>query len=136
MKTKLTYLLMIIMTMTMALGFTSCGDDDENEVITVSIVGTWTFESEKVSETYEFRSGLSGVHSVVNRDEYGEITTSAQENFEYSLSESNDGTKYVTIVFETTSRKYKYEVTASKLLLYTSATQYFMNIKGDNSGIQ
>ena len=38
MKTKLTYLLMIIMTMTMALGFTSCGDDDENEVITVSIV--------------------------------------------------------------------------------------------------
>ena len=73
MKTKLTYLLMIIMTMTMALGFTSCGDDDENEVITVSIVGTWTFESEKVSETYEFRSGLSGVHSVVNRDEYGEI---------------------------------------------------------------
>ena len=125
MKTKLTYLLMIIMTMTMALGFTSCGDDDENEVITVSIVGTWTFESEKVSETYEFRSGLSGVHSVVNRDEYGVITTSAQENFEYSLSESNDGTKYVTIVFETTSRKYKYEVTASKLLLYTSATQYY-----------
>ena len=47
MKTKLTYLLMIIMTMTMALGFTSCGDDDENEVITVSIVGTWTFESER-----------------------------------------------------------------------------------------
>ena len=43
----------------------------------------------------------------------------------YSLSESNDGTKYVTIVFETTSRKYKYEVTASKLLLYTSATQYY-----------
>lgn len=124
MKTKLTYLLMIIMAITISLVFTSCGDDDD-EVISVSIVGTWTYEGDKISETYEFRSGLSGVHSVVNRDDYGEITTSAQENFEYTLSESNDGTKYVTIVFESSSKRYKYEVTASKLLLYTSSTQYY-----------
>ena len=36
MKTKFTYLLMIIMTMAISLAFTSCGDDDEE-----GPVGLW-----------------------------------------------------------------------------------------------
>ena len=46
MKTKFTYLLMIIMTMAISLAFTSCGDDDEEEgpVGSTSIVGTWSLE--------------------------------------------------------------------------------------------
>lgn len=60
MKTKLTYLLMIIMTMTMALGFTSCGDDDDDVPTggVAMIVGTWTTSDGSI--TFVFNSNGTG----------------------------------------------------------------------------
>lgn len=107
-----------------SVSFISCSDDDVEEVIATSIVGEWYRESDTQSITYTFNSDLKGNYLEINKDEYGEETTRRSENFEYSLSENSNGEKFITMVFESTSRKLEYELTASKLLLYTTSTSY------------
>lgn len=118
----LKYFFWLLVTIT-SVSFMSCGDDVE-EVIATSIVGEWYRESDTQSITYTFNSDLKGNYLEINRDEYGEETTRRSENFEYSLSENSNGEKFITLVFESNSRKLEYELTASKLLLYTTSTSY------------
>lgn len=119
----LKYLFLLLVAMT-SVSFMSCSDDDVEEVIETSIVGEWYRESDTQSITYTFNSDLKGNYLEINKDEYGEETTRTSENFEYSLSENSNGEKFITMVFESSSRKLEYELTASKLLLYTTTTSY------------
>lgn len=119
----LKYFFWLLIAMT-SVSFISCSDDDVEEVIATSIVGEWYRESDTQSITYTFNSDLKGNYLEINKDEYGEETTRRSENFEYSLSENSNGEKFITMVFESTSRKLEYELTASKLLLYTTSTSY------------
>ncbi len=117
------YFFMLLM-LVASISFTSCGDDEVEQVIETSIVGEWFNESETQSITYTFNSTLTGNYLEINFDDYGEETTRTSENFEYSLSENSNGEKFVTIVFENSNRRMQYELTSTKLLLYTSSTVY------------
>ena len=83
MKTKFTYLLMIIMTMAISLAFTSCGDDDEEEgpVGSTSIVGTWSLEGSTPDNPNFMTFGKDGKGT--------EETRSGISNFTYTLSPVN-----------------------------------------------
>lgn len=82
MKTKLTYLLMIIMTMAMSLAFTSCGDDDEEGPVgSTSIVGTWSLEGSTPDNPSIMTFGKDGKGT--------EETRSGISNFTYTLGPVN-----------------------------------------------
>ena len=82
MKTKFTYLLMIIMTMAISLAFTSCGDDDEEGPVgSTSIVGTWSLEGSTPDNPNIMTFGKDGKGT--------EETRSGISNFTYTLSPVN-----------------------------------------------
>lgn len=101
----------------------SCNKDDEEDVTSVSIVGTWSFSAEDgnytVTETYVFNSNLTGSHSerIVYTDN-GQEVSNDRYNFEYNISENSEGLSYVTIVREEGSSRWRYEITNSRLLLF------------------
>lgn len=82
MKTKFTYLLMIIMTMAISLAFTSCGDDDEEGPVgSTSIVGTWSLEGSTPDNPNIMTFGKDGKGT--------EETRSGISNFTYTLNPVN-----------------------------------------------
>ena len=106
----------------------SCKDDDV-EIISTTIVGSWsrTFEDDMntITETYTFNSNLTGLYSTVTKDSDDKQVSEESLSIEYSISDDSDGYNYVTIVEQTKTKRYRYEITASKLLLYTSGDQYW-----------
>ena len=106
----------------------SCKDDDD-EIISTTIVGSWsrTFEDDMntITETYTFNSNLTGLYSTVTKDSDDKQVSEESLSIEYSISDDSDGYNYVTIVEQTSTTRYRYEITASKLLLYTSGDQYW-----------
>ena len=106
----------------------SCKDDDD-EIISTTIVGSWsrTFEDDMntITETYTFNSNLTGLYSTVTKDSDDKQVSEESLSIEYSISDDSDGYNYVTIVEQTKTKRYRYEITASKLLLYTSGDQYW-----------
>ncbi|WP_195281879.1 hypothetical protein [Parabacteroides johnsonii] len=90
MKTKLTYLLMIIMTMTMALGFTSCGDDDD-EKGTGGLNGTqWVYVDKYVDGTIEYIVNFgdgTATYEITIRNAGGTITDTELIYYSYRVSE-------------------------------------------------
>ena len=82
MKTKFTYLLMIIMTMAISLAFTSCGDDDEEGPVgSTSIVVTCYLEGSTTDNPNILTFGKDGKGT--------EETRSGISNFTYTLSPVN-----------------------------------------------
>ena len=118
---------MVLLIVAGCICMSSCKDDD-NEIISTTIVGSWTrtYEDDMntVTETYTFNSNLTGVYNSVTTDSDGTKINDSNEYIEYSISDDSDGYDYVTIVDQTHSRRYRYEITASKLLLYTSSDVY------------
>lgn len=120
------YLSMMLLMLVTSVCMNSCSDDDEaTEVMSTSIVGTWMYEGTDFTRTYVFNSDLTGREIEVSMDSQGAVTSRYEENFEYSISSDSNGYNYVVIVGETTSHRYRYEITASRLLLYTSSNSYY-----------
>lgn len=71
MKTKLTYLLMIIMTMTMALAFTSCGDDDDSPVNTIANVEVTNIDDSTIRDLRVVH--VNNDNEPVKRENLGDI---------------------------------------------------------------
>ena len=78
-----------------------------------------------ITETYTFNSNLTGLYSTVTKDSDDKQVSEESLSIEYSISDDSDGYNYVTIVEQTKTKRYRYEITASKLLLYTSGDQYW-----------
>ena len=89
------------------------------------IIGTWVYESETFSHTYVFNSNLTGREIEVSKDSHGSVTSTYEENFEYSLSSDANGYNYVLIVSESSSTRQRYEITNSRLLLYINSNTYY-----------
>ena len=120
------YLSMVLLMLVTSACMLSCSDDDEpTDVISTSIVGTWVYESETFSHTYVFNSNLTGREIEVSKDSHGSVTSTYEENFEYSLSSDANGYNYVLIVSESSSTRQRYEITNSRLLLYINSNTYY-----------
>lgn len=119
---------MVLLIVAGCICMSSCKDDDD-EIISTTIVGSWsrTFEDDMntITETYTFNSNLTGLYSAVTTDSDGNQVSEETLSIEYSISDDSDGYNYVTIVEQTSTTRYRYEITASKLLLYTSGDQYW-----------
>lgn len=119
---------MVLLIVAGCICMSSCKDDDD-EIISTTIVGSWsrTFEDDMntITETYTFNSNLTGLYSTVTKDSDDKQVSEESLSIEYSISDDSDGYNYVTIVEQTKTKRYRYEITASKLLLYTSGDQYW-----------
>ncbi|WP_293669444.1 hypothetical protein [uncultured Parabacteroides sp.] len=116
MKTKFTYLLMIVMAMTMSLVFTSCGDDDEEEgpVGSTSIVGTWSLEGSTTDNPNIITFGKDGKGT--------EETRSGISNFTYTLSPVNQaGVMPLKLYFIDSSKVLNFDATRTGNTLMLSS---------------
>lgn len=111
--------------MAISICMVSCGDDDDAEVMTSTIVGEWFRETDLVNETYRFNSDGTGFYQIVELDGYGEETGREKVNFEYSLRDTDAGAHYVRIVEKTQTYEMHYDVTATKLLIYLNSGSYY-----------
>lgn len=119
------YLSLLFIMMAMTVCVTSCSDDDEPEVLTASIIGEWHRETKEIKETYKFNANGTGYQQIIEFDEYGQETDNLKTNFEYSLRDTDTGTHYVRIVEKAQTYEMKYDVTISKLLIYTNSGSYY-----------
>lgn len=110
MKTKFTYLWMVVMTMVLALGFTACSDDDEPAGVSASILGEW----EQINDAgtvivINFQSGKRGQinYAFENGD-------SSIENFEYDYIETE---RLLTIINSQLDGQYEVTLTSTTLRL-------------------
>lgn len=71
MKTKLTYLLMIIMTMAISLAFTSCGDDDDSPVNTIANVEVTNIDDSTIRDLRVVH--VNNDNEPVKRENLGDI---------------------------------------------------------------
>lgn len=106
MKTKFTYLLMIVMVMTMSMAFTSCDKEKEPPVIDEStIIGMW-YDTTDDAASFNFKNDGTGV-----------LTTDAgTQNFEYTYSASEKSLK-LWFVGSTTIYNYSVQRTGNTLML-------------------
>ena len=113
------FLSVVLLLVAASVCVSSCNKDDD-EIAETSIIGTWsqTYESGRyeITETYIFRSDLTGINRYIERDADGRTISSEDWNFEYALSESN-GDTYITLVDGESQERYRYEITATRLLL-------------------
>ena len=100
-------------------------DEEENQP---SIIGTWEYSEEidniVATERIEFQSDLTGSVTYTEMDEWGEVLYSEGSKFEYSLSTDSEGITYVIIVEEEVSTRYRYDITATRLLLFIDDNSY------------
>ena len=111
MKTKFTYLWMVVMTMVLALGFTACSDDDDPIGAEASIIGEW--EQINDSGTYfliNFRSDKTGRIEYTYSDGSG----GGNENFEYDYIETE---RSLTIIGSQLDGDYSVTLTSTTLRL-------------------
>lgn len=119
MKTKFTYLLMIVMAMTMSLVFTSCGDDGEEEKVIdeSTIIGMW-YDTTDDAASFNFKNDGTGV-----------LTTDAgTQNFEYTYSASEKSLK-LWFVGTTTIYNYSVQRTGNTLMLTQGSTTIVLKKK-------
>lgn len=83
-------MLTIFMVTLLCVGFTSCGDDDDDTNIAV---GTWVKEEGRRSYTFTFRSNGSGTVVYKYEDSYSGTETDS-EKFSYTITGKNEGTMY------------------------------------------
>lgn len=100
------------------------GDDDER----TPIVGEWVYSEEMdgivATEQIEFRSDMTGVLTYTETDNWGDIVYSEGTDFEYTLSTNVNGLSYVTMIDEESMTRSRYEVTATRLLLFVEKNGY------------
>ena len=118
MKTKFTYLLMIVMTMAMSLAFTSCGDDEDDKVIDEStIIGLW-YDTTDDTFSFDFKSDGTGV-----------LTSNAgTQNFKYTYS-SSEKTLKLWYVDLTKVQNFTVQRTGNTLMLTQGSSVYVLEKK-------
>lgn len=90
MKTKFTYLLMIVMTMMMSLAFTSCGDDDEPGEGGGLSGSQWIYTDKYVDGTIDYVISFgpgTATYEISIRNAGGTITDSETIRYTYRVSE-------------------------------------------------
>ncbi|MBC5634961.1 DUF5640 domain-containing protein [Parabacteroides hominis] len=118
MKTKFTYLLMIVMTMAMSLAFTSCGDDDDDKVIDEStITGLW-YDTTDDTVSFDFKADGTGVFT----------TNSGTQNFKYTYS-SSEKTLKLWYVDSTKVQNFTVQRTGNTLMLTQGSSVYVLEKK-------
>lgn len=81
-------MLTIFMVTLLCVGFTSCGDDDDDD--TNIAVGTWVTQEGRRSYTFTFRSNGSGTAIFKYEDSYSGTETDS-EKFSYTITGKNKG---------------------------------------------
>ena len=116
MKTKFTYLWMVVMTMVLALGFTACSDDDEPAGSSASILGSWETTTDSGSDhlLVTFNSGKRGELTVTSYDDKGNELQSITQGFEYDYREAE---RLLYIIGSALDADYRVVLSASTLRL-------------------
>ncbi len=125
MKTKFTYLLLVIIAMTISFTFTSCGDDDDDVTPgNSSIVGVWEVGDQLINGhpgtlRVEFNSNNKGVISGI----YTDGTDPDSYNFEYVIKKEQNGDTFLTIIWTGThnliyqeNREYEVTIAPTRLV--------------------
>lgn len=128
MKTKFTYLWMVVMTMMLSLGFTACSDDDEPAGASASIMGEWEELNEDDSSTLfvTFGSGLRGQIEYTVYNDRGEVDNSITQHFEYDYIEAD---RSLTIINSLLEGEYRVTLTATTLRLVE------LDYRGNETGL-
>lgn len=67
---------------------------------------------------------MTGVLTYTETDNWGDIVYSEGTDFEYTLSTNVNGLSYVTMIDEESMTRSRYEVTATRLLLFVEKNGY------------
>lgn len=110
MKTIFKHLFIIVSVLTMATGFVGCSDDD-NDVSSSSIVGTWSYEEEDYYEEVTFKA--NGIMIIESEEYYDGEWESWTERGTYVL----DGDKLIVHIDDEITTVTVVSVTSSKLIL-------------------
>lgn len=123
MKAITKYLMMMIAMLAMCVSFSSCGDDDEDEIEKMSILGEWEqVNSAGTVITVKFNSNRTGVVHYLYPDNTGD----ENENFEYDYIDED---RTLTVIGSQLSGSYYVTLTATKLVLSNSNHQYSFDKK-------
>lgn len=119
MKTKFTYLFMMVMATVMSLTFISCGDDDDDDKVVdeSTIIGTW-YDTTDDSVSFDFKSDGTGVFT----------TNSGTQNFKFTYSASEKTLK-LWYVDSTKVQNFKVQRTGNTLMLTQGSSVYVLEKK-------